>query len=87
MRLAAICLFAALTACSAKVVTKERPVLVKTPVAVRCVTTWPQKPPPLPDGSHWAGYDVRQKAAALGAYAINQTNYAQALEAATGGCD
>lgn len=86
MRLALVVACAALSACSPKVVTKDRPVIVNRPVAAPCVTTWPQKPPPLPVEGHWAGYDVRQKSAALGAYAINMTNYAEALAAATGGC-
>ena len=86
MRLASICLISALTACSPRVVTKERPVTVRVPVAVPCVTTWPQKPPPLPDGVHWAQMDVRMKAATIGKHAIELKNYAGNLEAATGGC-
>lgn len=83
----ALCLaLLALTACSPKVVTKDRPVIVNRPVAVPCVTNWPQRPPPLPDGSHWVGMDVRMKSAALGKYAIDMTNYSEALAAATGGC-
>lgn len=86
MRLVLVAACAALSACSPKVVTKERPVTVKVPVSTPCVSNWPQKPPPLPDGSHWAGYDARQKAAAIGAHAINLRNYADSLAAATGGC-
>lgn len=77
---------AALGGCSSRTVTRDVPVVVSRPVPQPCVTGWPQKPPPLPDGSHWAGYDIKQKAAALGAYAINMTNYAEALNAATAGC-
>lgn len=76
----------ALAACSPKVITRDVPVTVKVPVAVDCVTAWPQKPPPLPDGAHWAQMDVRMKAATIGKYAINLKNYSEALEAATGGC-
>lgn len=86
MKHALILVLLALSACSPKVVTKDRPVIVNRPVAVPCVTTWPQKPPPLPQEGHWAGMDVRMKAAALGAYAIHLKNYSEALEASTGGC-
>ena len=86
MRLALVVACAALSACSPKVITRDVPVTVKVPVSAPCVTGWPQKPPPLPDVSHWAQMDARQKAAAIGAYAINQTNYAEALRAATAAC-
>lgn len=86
MRLAAICLILALSACSHKVVTRDAPVTVKVPVRVPCAAIRPEKPEPLPDASHWAQYDVRQKAAALGAYAIRLRDYSEALDAATSGC-
>ena len=78
--------FALINACAPKVV-QDRPVTVRVPVHTPCVTTWPQKPAPLPDGSHWAAMDVRQKAAAVGKWALDQKGYAEQLEAATGGCD
>lgn len=73
-----------LSACSPKVVTKDRPVTVKVPVAAPCAFQRPDKPLPLP--GHWTALDVRQKAAALGKYAIEWTNYAEALNAATAAC-
>ena len=76
----------ALSACSPKVITRDMPVTVKIPISQPCVTNWPQNPQPLPDSNHWAQMDVRMKAAAIGAYAINQTNYAEALRAATAAC-
>lgn len=84
MKRALILVLLALSACSPKVVTKDRPVTVKVPVAAPCAFQRPDKPLPLP--GHWASLDVRQKAAALGAYAINMTNYAEALHAATAAC-
>lgn len=86
MKRALILVLLALSACSPKVVTRDVPVTVNRPVAVPCVTNWPQKPPPLPDGSHWAALDTRQKAATIGAHAIALRNYADNLAAATGGC-
>lgn len=82
----AACLFLALNGCKSEVLTRDVPVTVKVPVAAPCVTAWPQKPPPLPDGSHWAQMDVRMKAAALGKHAIELRNYADNLAASTGGC-
>jgi hypothetical protein len=86
MRLALFAACAALSACTPKVITRDVPVTVKVPVSAPCVTGWPQKPPPLPDASHWAQMDVRMKAAALGKYAIEMTNYDEALRAATAAC-
>lgn len=81
----ALCLaLLALSACSPKVVTRDVPVTVKVPVSAGCSFPRPDKPLPLP--GHWAQMDVRQKSAALGAYAINMTNYAEALRAATAAC-
>lgn len=86
MKHAIILAFLALSACSPKVVTRDAPVTVKVPVPSKCVTEWPLKPDPLPDGSHWAGLDVKQKAATIGAQAIELKNYAGNLEAATSAC-
>jgi len=86
MKYALILSLVALAACAPKVV-QDRPVTVKVPVPARCVTVWPLKPQPLPDGSQWAQMDVRQKAAAVGKYALDQKGYAEQLEAATGGCE
>ncbi len=79
-------LFLTLNGCKSEVLTRDVPVRVSVPVAVPCVTNWPQKPPPLPDGSHWAALDTRQKAATIGAHAIALRNYADNLAAVTGGC-
>lgn len=86
MRLAAICLILALPACSPKVVRHDVPVVVSRAVVQPCAAIRPEKPEPLPDSSHWAQYDVRQKAAALGAYAIRLRDYSEALDAATAAC-
>ena len=86
MKTALILACAALSACSPRVVTKARPVTVKVPVTVPCAAKRPDKPLPLPDGNTWTAMDVRQKAAAVGAKAIEWRNYGEQLEAATGGC-
>lgn len=86
MRLAAICLFLALSACSPKVVRHDVPVVVSRAVTQPCAAIRPEKPEPLPDASHWAEMDVRMKAGALGAYAIRLRDYSEALDAATSGC-
>ena len=72
--------------CSPKVVRHDVPVVVSRAVAQPCAAIRPEKPEPLPDASHWTQYDVRQKAAALGAYAIRLRDYSEALDAATSGC-
>lgn len=86
MRILTCAFICASAACSPKVITRDVPVVTKVPVHTPCVTIWPQKPPPLPDGAHWAALDLRQKAAAIGKHAIELKNYAGNLEAATGGC-
>lgn len=77
---------AALSACSPKVVRHDVPVVVSKLVTQPCAAIRPEKPEPLPDASHWAKYDVRQKAAALGKYTIEWRNYGEALDAATAAC-
>lgn len=81
-----VCASLALSACSHKVVRHDVPVVVSRAVAQPCAAIRPEKPEPLPDASHWAQYDVRQKSAALGAYAIRLKDYSEALDAATSGC-
>ena len=85
--LLAVAAFTSLNACSPKVITRDVPVETKVPVATPCVSSWPQKPGPLPDGSHWAQMDVKMKAATIGKHAIELRNFADNLAAATGGCD
>jgi hypothetical protein len=86
MRLALVLACAALSACSPKVITRDMPVTVNAPVVQPCAAKRPDKPGPLPDGNTWAGMDVRQKAAAIGAKAIEWQNHSEALDAATAGC-
>ncbi len=74
-----------LSACAPRTV-QDRPVTVRVPVPVPCVTDWPQSPDPLPDRSHWAQMDARQKAAAIGKCALDHKGYSEQVEAATGGC-
>lgn len=76
----------ALSACSSHTVTRDVPVTVKVPVSAPCLGTLPIKPPPLPDSSHWAQMDVRQKSAAVGAKAIQWRDYGEQMEAAAGAC-
>jgi len=75
-----------LCGCASKVITKDVPRVVSVAVTQPCAAIRPERPEPLPDSSHWAQYDVRQKAAALGAYAIRLRDYSEALDAATSGC-
>lgn len=81
-----VCASLALSACSPKVVRHDVPRVVSVAVTQPCAAIRPEKPEPLPDASHWAQYDVRQKSAALGKYAIEWRNYAEALHAATAAC-
>lgn len=81
-----VCAILALSACSPKVVRHDVPVVVSKLVTQPCAAIRPEKPEPLPDASHWAKYDVRQKAAALGKYTIEWRNYGEALDAATAAC-
>lgn len=75
-----------LCGCASKVITKDVPRVVSVAVTQPCAAIRPERPEPLPDSSHWAGMDVRQKSAALGKYAIEWRNYAEALHAATAAC-
>jgi hypothetical protein len=60
---------------------------VKVPVAQPCAGQRPAKVSSLkartPD---WDKMDVRQKAAAVGAWGLDQQTYAEHLDAATAGC-
>lgn len=78
-----VCASLALTACAGKPV-QDRPVTVLKPVTVPCALERPAKPGPLP--SDWHDRDVRQKAALVGQKAIEWRNHAEALDAATSGC-
>lgn len=73
-----------LTACAPRTV-QDRPVVVKVPVSAPCAAKRPQKPDPLPSG--WDSLDVRQKAAAVGKWALDWKGYGEQLEAATAACD
>lgn len=79
----------ALTAC-AKPIVRDRPVTVHIPVAQPCALPRPASPASLkqtyPDAD-WRAMDVRQKAAAVGKWGLDQQAYGRQLDAATGGCE
>lgn len=85
-KITAIAAALTLCGCASKVIPKDVPRVVSVAVTQPCAAIRPERPEPLPDSSHWAQYDVRQKAAALGAYAIRLRDYSEALDAATSGC-
>jgi len=75
-----------LASCGSTVV-KDRPVRVEVPVTVPCALERPQKPVPLVEQTPgWDSLDVRQKAAAVGKWALELLTYSEQLEAATAGC-
>lgn len=79
-----------LTACTPRTVTQDRPIVVNTPVSQPCALPRPSEPLTLkqayPD-AQWAAMDVRQKAAAVGRWGIDQQIYGRNLAAATGACE
>ncbi len=80
---------ATLTACT-KTITQDRLVVTKVPVVVPCVVERPAPPTSLksayPD-EQWAAMDVRQKAAAVGKWGLDQQAYGRRLDASTAGCE
>lgn len=76
----------ALTACGSTIV-QERPVTVSVPVAQPCAGERPERPSSLVSRTPaWNQMDVRQKAAAVGAWALDLLSYGEKLEAATAAC-
>lgn len=79
-----------LAACTGKTITQDRPIVVNTPVNQPCALPRPSEPTTLhqryPD-AQWAAMDVRQKAAAVGRWGIDQQIYGRNLAAATGACE
>lgn len=86
-RIATLALALASTACAPKVITRDQPVIVNRAVTVSCAAKRPGKPAPLPSGAAWDTMDVRQKAAAVGKYALDWQGYGETLNAATAGCE
>lgn len=87
MRMALILALAALSACSPRVVTKDRPITVKVPVATPCALPRPLQPGSLTSRTPgWDDMDVRQKAAAVGMWGLDWQTYGEQLNAATAGC-
>jgi len=78
-----------LTACT-KPIVQDRPVTVRVPVVQPCALPRPTAPASLkqayPDAD-WSEMDTRQKAAAVGKWALEQQTYGRQLGAATGGCE
>lgn len=73
--------------CNGSTVVKDRPVAVNTPVTVPCALERPQRPVPLVEQTPgWDSLDVRQKAAAVGKWALELVTYTEQLEAATSSC-
>lgn len=84
-----VILLLALTACT-KTVTRDVPRTVNVPVAQPCALPRPTEPASLkqayPD-AEWNAMDVRQKAAAVGKWGLDQQAYGRRLNAATGACE
>ena len=77
----------ALSACSGSPVVKDRAVTVNMPVAQPCAGERPSPPVPLSRiFPQWDGFDVRQKAAAVGKQALEWQTYGEQLHAATAAC-
>ena len=86
MRMLLLPLALVLASCGSTVV-KDRPVLVNVPIPVECALERPQRPAPLAEQTpQWDSMDVRQKAAAVGKWALELVTYSEQLEAATAGC-
>lgn len=83
MRAALILACMALSACAPKVITRDTVQAVKVPVSAPCALAHPEKPAPI---VYDDSMDARQKAAAVGAKAIEWRDYGEALDAATGAC-
>ena len=83
MRYALILACAALAGCGGTVI-KDRPVEILRPVPQPCALSRPAEPAPLP--TDWDSLDVKQKAAAVGKWALEWQQYGQDLNAATAAC-
>lgn len=70
-----------------RTIATDRPVYVKVPVAQKCVGPAPARPATLeaktPD---WKGMDIRQRVAAVSAWALEWVGYGEKLEVAVAGC-
>lgn len=76
-----------LSGCGGTVV-RDRPVTVKVPVVQPCASgTRPARPPTLDSQTPgWDGMDLRQRVAAIGAWALKWVGYAEDLEVELAGC-
>lgn len=78
----------ALSACTSTTY-RDRVQMVNVPVAQPCLTALPAPVAPLGErfsDTAWQSLDVRQKAAAMGAIAVESRTYGEQLEAASAGC-
>lgn len=87
-KLYALCIIAALSACSRGAVVVDRPTTVSVPVSVPCVSgTRPEPLVPLRDvHPDWKDYSPKQKAELVAARALAHQSHADALNAATSAC-
>lgn len=88
----AICAVIALlaTGCGPRVVTRDKVVTVKVPVAQSCAIARPAPVPPLQEtypAERWNTMNPAQKNAAVAKHAIELRTYGEKLDAATAGCD
>lgn len=84
MKRASIALFALLGACGHD---QQGLQVVYRPVPQPCATARPSPPVGLKDSTpNWQSMDVRQKAAAVGKWALEQKAYGENLNAATAAC-
>lgn len=76
-----------LSACSPRVIYKDRPVVVNVPVVQPCAGVRPTEPIALKDRTpDWDSLDVRQKAALVAKQGLERQAYGEQLNAATAGC-
>jgi len=88
-RILATALAAALTGCATTpaTITRDRPVEVRIPVPQPCAAAKPARPAALAERTpQWATDDIRQKVAAIGAWALTWVTYGEQLDAATAAC-
>lgn len=69
------------------VITRDKPVEVRVPVAQECAGERPVAPTPLKDKTpNWDESDVRQKAAHVAKQGLEWQTYGEQLHAATAAC-
>lgn len=89
-RHAVLVMAGALAACgNPGTIVRDRPVEVRVPVPQPCASERPAKVVPLKEKiprEQWDERDVRQKAAAVAAQALEHQTYGEQLDAATAAC-